>query len=442
MDFNLRGIAIFCLYQAFSGAAFSQVKSFSPLYSLDYATAEVPASAFLNPNTDPILRPGNVREVALSYQTTALQAGAAPLGVEWSPWQSLSHARNLEEHARQRSLYRLTVSGAFARFPSSASRLGWGLSWTPVDKSDPLSDAGFYRRLYALRAIDDDSLQDMAALKKNWQAIILELTGACLDTVGGKLLPFLDSVAVLYPPSTQASDTLPKPSLVHLAGVIQAWQPETSPRQAELFFGLLNGYYPEFFLASARLRRGQPLRSKLALQHLQETFRNKNWNRAALKLGIGGTVFASDGHIESFAGERLAGFAAYATSFDGRRAERRWHQFLFHAQYSVPVRATHPERGDTLRQAFSLGSKVYIGDAQNRFFLQTVYTRMGSQSAAGPRTFGFWQGRTGYELRVVQGLYLSAEVGYTQFGSADGALLPIALVQVKYGFGQGRFGRP
>jgi len=425
-----------------SPGAFGQEKPFAQPLSPDYAAADVSASAMLNPNSDPVLRPGNVRKVTLSYQTTALQAGAAPVGIEWSPCQSLWRARNLEDYARKRSLYRLTVGGAFARFPNSASRLSWALAWTPMDKADPLADETFYRKAYTLQVLGEDSLQNLERLQAAWGSLVRELAGSCLDTAGIRMQALLDSVSVLYPLSTHPYDTLPKPVEARVVEAVRSWRPQTALRQAELFYRYLGGYFPEYFAAAARVRKGVSLNWRADLQKMKDAFREKNWNRAALRLGVGGTVFASDGHVEGFVGERLTAFAAYATSFNGHRAERRWHQMVFHVQYSLPVRTADAERGDTLRQAFSLGAKLYVGEAQNRFFLQGVYTRMESQTAQGPKVLGFWQGRTGYELRVVEGLYLSAEAGYTQFGSADGALLPIALLQVKYGFGGGGFGRP
>lgn len=429
-----------CLSLAAPPMMLAQERPVGDAYLLDYAAAEVPASALLNPNADPVVRPGNVRKVTLAYQTTALQAGAAPLAVEWSPAQSLWKARNLEDWARMKSLYRVTVSGGFARFPNSASRLSWGLAWTPIDKSDPASDASFYRQVYSLQAIGTDSLPNLESLQQDWKDMILEVLAGTVDTAGPGLGVLVDSIQGMYPLSTHPYDTVPKPTLVRMAASVRLWKHGVPAWQVGQLYARLNGYFPEYFAASSRVRRGLSVVWRAELQRAQEAFRDRNWNRTALKLGVGGTVFASDGHIEGFRGERLTAFAAFATSLNGAKAEHRMHQFVFHAQYSVPVRRVSG-RGDTLRNAFSLGMKFYFGDAQNRFLLQAVYTRLHSETEAGSRQFGFWQGRTGYEFRVVRGMFVSAEAGYTQLGSPDGAFLPIALVQVKYGLGGAAFGR-
>ncbi|MFQ5754167.1 MAG: hypothetical protein ACE5HI_19445, partial [bacterium] len=109
-------------------------------YYIDFAVPDLSAFTLLGVNANQISRPGNVKELAAALLEIAGTNGRISPGIaiEWTPSQTFA-SKNIKDYQKSHLIRAITLSFATMK-DANATKLGFGLRWIPVDKSDPLMD--------------------------------------------------------------------------------------------------------------------------------------------------------------------------------------------------------------------------------------------------------------------------------------------------------------
>lgn len=438
-------LALGLLGYLYTWAAIGQTAPTPNKVEVDFTTPEVSALSFIDVNSDNIIRPGNVKKLNISFLTTAFDKGAAPIGVEWSPFQTFLVAKDLQDYARKTNLlYSLTVTGAYVHSEDNSVRIAYGLSWTPIDQTNPYGDAGFYTRVHDMSVLSEDNLSSLSTCLVSWQGKITELAGSSFEA--DELDPAAVTVGLyrLCPLPTTAASTLTAPTPASVSALIVGAQKKAiDAGKINDFYTRLVHYYTQYYQASSDALSLQVRNYSALVKAEKDKFVQDHWNAPALKLGIGGTSFSADGSLGGISQEKLTAFVTLAGSLNGTSATaaQRWHQFVLQGKFTVPG-SSGKEETDTIKSAVSIGGKLYVGKARSRALAQLIYTSLQGQKTALKSHYETWQFRFGYEFRLTEGFYASVETGFVQNDfDLDKARL-LGLANLKYSFGSGKIAAP
>jgi hypothetical protein len=143
---------LFFLIFFIGNSVFAQIKKpdIDDFY-IDYAVPDVSALGMLDIKNDEIVRPGNMKEFAAALSNFVDRDGSLKpaLALEWS------FMRTFNKNAKVKwdsplQWRNLALSLATTEQDSLGLRLGAGFKFSPIDRSDPLGDPAFYRKIATL----------------------------------------------------------------------------------------------------------------------------------------------------------------------------------------------------------------------------------------------------------------------------------------------------
>jgi hypothetical protein len=139
---------IFTCFIISSQWVFSQESFNAADYYVDFSVPDVGAFTLLNTKPANISTPGNVKELAVILLNVASSGSTIAPGIalDWSPAATFYKPKTNEEYRKIKPIRNLQITfGSVA--DSLGTRVGAGIKWTFIDKSDPLDDVALSNSL-------------------------------------------------------------------------------------------------------------------------------------------------------------------------------------------------------------------------------------------------------------------------------------------------------
>lgn len=128
-------------------------------YYIDFAVPDLGAFTLLNTKPDNITTPGNTKEFAASLLNVVSGGSkiSPGLAIDWAPVRTFCKVSTPNEYKKSYLLRDLQLTfGSIA--DSLGTKVGAGIRWTIIDKTDPLMDDNFATRLLNIR---QESFKDL-----------------------------------------------------------------------------------------------------------------------------------------------------------------------------------------------------------------------------------------------------------------------------------------
>ncbi|MFQ5676844.1 MAG: hypothetical protein ACE5G1_13185, partial [bacterium] len=292
---------------------------------------------------------------------------------------------------------------------ANATKLGFGLRWIPLDKSDPLMD-------HELQKDVRSYFEKMEQLKSSAENRRLFLNK--IQPFFSRLQPESDKTIVLINLIEPGGSNPPNPlefetALARLLKRMKEQGLKLTSGQEDT----LNLFVSEYIEITKD--RQKPITNLIKAR--KKKFKLNSWNAAVVQIAVGTTWESANSTWKELEVDKFSTFGGTALPIS------KIGQWIFQGQY---MRAYKEEVKEKWR--YSLGSRLLLGSSTFRWSLEGLFS---DSNSFVPEIDGkSYRFTTGFEFKLSQGLWLEIAAG-GNFPRGEGAKSEIiSLGNIKYAF--------
>lgn len=406
-------------------------------YYVDFPVPDITAFSILDINSNDVVRPGNIKELAVGIQNYVDAEGNLKpgLALEIAPYRILAKALKVRSAWEQnKSFKNLQISIGTAQGDSSNLLAAWGINWTPVDRTDPVASRRLQNFFANYLANRDSIAKEMSfAGQRNKHLVDVNqflntlstpagpLSGttriAILQYFGGgyrnRLLRYDSTDNQLYAMALEDS----------VLRKITSFNISINNNQSQTLSTLVA---QNAKLTFTELREEKEFEKGFseALKREKKIFVEENWNRLVVQFKVGSKYNSTDNSIKDFAllnwrifggiAGRVPGLANSNSKFAKRS------QVIYQASY-----INYKDTSMPLKWEFSTGGRLLLGKADKRLSAEFLYSQASVNGETTEKT-EYIRYTIGGEMKINEGLWLELAVGGQKFleGNDDARVVP------------------
>ena len=388
-------------------------------YYIDFAVPDLSSLGMLGVENDEIVRPGNLKEFAAALSNFLDTDGSVrpALAMEWSFMRTFTK-KNPVKWNKSFQPRNLALSVATTQQDSLGLRLGIGLKWVPIDRSDPLGDKDFYRKISVLvrsyfanehyKKLNDFNSRALGVLGMTDRNTMGEDDLRLLAAIISVLFASNDSIDA-YRDQVEKGVIKDIDSTLN-ARLIEAVDSEDltlDPDTREL----LVSYYVEIILdnySDTYKSFGDYINAILLKQ--KETYKKDNWNAFAWEVSAGWVGHSQTTTYDDFNTEKFAFFTGVSLpTINGPNLK---------GQLIGQVKLDLDLSNDSLDyNRFSIGAKHLLGNSDNRFSTEILYSNAETTFVETDQMLPvrYLRYTVGAELKLTDGSWLELAFGGQKF---------------------------
>ena len=411
-------------------------------YYIDFAVPDITAFSILDINSNDVVRPGNVKELAAGIQNYVDKDGNLKpgLAIEIAPYRLLARSKKIVSRWTQnKSLKNLQISFGTAQGDSTNLLAAWGINWTPVDRTDPVEDPGL-QRFFANYLAERDSIRNQISYAGQRRNHLIEVNKFLNTLVAtGKLAvpqkpailnyfsggyrsrlgrydstdtfvysqAMMDSVLVSF---KNIGVTLDSSQNVALSGLIT--------KNAKLTFTEFQEEqeFEQSFTAEVKRQK--------------KIFMEENWNRLVIQFKGGGKYNSQESSVNDLSLLNWRIFGGIAGRFPGLRNSNspfaKKSQVIYQVNYTSYDASTLP-----LQWEFSTGGRLLYGKADRRISGELLYSQASIKSETTEK-LEYIRYTIGGEVKLGDGFWLELAIGGQKFLEGNEAARVVPEFGLKY----------
>lgn len=394
-------------------------------YYIDFGVPDLTALTLMGANSNKVLRPNTMKELATGFLSVAETGGDIRPGVavEWTP---VRPETSLSRYRDSRFKY-IQIAFGTAK-DGDLTDFGLGLRWNIIDRTDPLGNREYHQRL--IDAFDSAPCREPPADNR----LRMEFTRAA----GSHITALADSLVARGLYSRAEADRIAD----HLGEDIWELNSPPEPLLVELVHHRAIAYYvdkglfdagadvekrvkelAEFYVLTLnyvdRIRGPGTKACEKALGDARRNFQKNSWNAPVLTVAGGWIARSPDSSWRRLKGDRFSGIAGGAFPL-GRSI-----QGIVQVEGRVAARDSVVERS-----SWGAGGRLVAGFGDRRVSLEGYYT---STDNRDPRPdINRWRLTIGLELKLTKDVWFEVAVGGEFDDDSDDSTI-LALGNIKYG---------
>jgi hypothetical protein len=394
-------------------------------YYIDFGVSDLTALTLIGANSNRVLRPGTMKELAAGFLTVAETSSDIKPGVavEWTP---VRPAGSLRQYRDSKLKY---VQLAFGTVKNGeVTDFGFGARWNIFDRSDPLGDPAYHGRISAgTEAVLDVSdsrdtelrLRFSARLGKHLDAVAAALAdqGTVSNTGITKVIKALSETIwdLQRPPSPLLVETVSRRAIryyeeTNLFDVV--WDARTE-------IAWLAESYVRTIEDISRYQEQTTRQVNRIVKREREIFAENSWNAPVITVAAGWIARSTDSSWRELKGDRFSGFVGGAF-----RMGRRF-QGIVQADGRVAARDSVDERS-----FWGLGGRVIAAYGDRRISAEGYYSSVDHRQPKSDTSA--WRLTVGLELKLTKGVWFEVALGGEFDNNSDESTI-LFLGNVKYG---------
>jgi hypothetical protein len=392
-------------------------------FYIDYAVPDVSALGMLDIKNDEIVRPGNMKEFAAALSNFVDRDGSLKpaLALEWS------FIRTFNKNARVKwdsplQWRNLALSLATTEQDSLGLRLGAGLKFSPLDRSDPLGDQAFYRKIATLasayynrddeqkREAFDFTLPSRLAFPPNPQMTpeqrnVMKIFIDVLDTREDFLKELRKKIdkGEIDELDSFLNDTLSKRLTDdHVDKLVRE---NVRLEIVSSYVEIVLDTYSENYLSFEDYIHQTIVKQKAI-------YKKQHWNAWAVGISAGWVGHSLTSSYDNIKGEKFSFFAGTSfPTFDNNDKKRKG-QAIVQLKYNINV------AGDSIDYSgFSAGLRHLYGTSDNRLSVELFYSDSGTRLLQTQEDVpvSYFRYTLGAEFKVMDGSWIELAFGGQKF---------------------------
>lgn len=405
-------------------------------YYVDFAVPDITAFSILDINSSDVVRPGNIKELAVGLQNYIDAEGNLKpgLAIEIAPYRLMAKALKVRSAWEQnKSLKNLQISIGTAQGDSSNLLAAWGINWTPVDRTDPVASRRL-QNFFANYLANRDSIvnQNSFAGQRNKHLRDVNQYLNTLSTSTGPLSPATRVTILQYFGGGYKARLLRYDStdnqLYAMAledSVLRnmtALHINLNDSQAQTLSTLV-AQNAKFTFAELKEEKEFEKGFSEALKREKKIFVEENWNRLVVQFKVGSKYNSAENSIQDLALLNWRLFGGIAGRVPGLANSNS----VFAKRSQVIYQVSYMKYKDNalLNWEFSTGGRLLLGRADKRLSAEFLYSQA-SLKGETTEKIEYIRYTIGGEMKIDEGLWLELAVGGQKFleGNDDARVVP------------------
>ncbi|SKC42161.1 hypothetical protein [Ohtaekwangia koreensis] len=405
-------------------------------YYVDFSVPDITAFSILDINSNDVVRPGNVKELAVGIQNYVDQDGNLKpgLAMEIAPYRILAKALKVRSFwEKNKSLKNLQISIGTAQGDSSNLLAAWGINWTPIDRTDPVANIAL-QNFFADYLANKDSIANQMSLagqrNKHLQSVNQFLNSltptsrlssqtkvAILQYFGGgyrsRLLRYDSTDNQLYA-------LVMKDTVLQKLGTFNI---NLDSAQSNALSMLIVQNAKLTFTEQAEEEEFAENFSE-ELKRQKKIFIEENWNRLVIQLKAGSKYNSAENTIKDLSLLNWRIFGGIAGRIPGLANSNstlaKSSQVIYQASY-----INYKDKSMPLKWEFSTGGRLLLGKADKRLSAEFLYSQATINGETTDKS-EYIRYTIGGEMKINEGLWLELAVGGQKFlqGNDDTRVVP------------------
>jgi hypothetical protein len=395
-------------------------------YYVDFAVPDITAFSILDINSNDVVRPGNIKELAVGIQNYIDAEGNLKpgLAIEIAPYRILAKALKVRSAWEQnKSLKNLQISIGTAQGDSSNLLAAWGINWTPIDRTDPVASRrlqNFFANYLANRDSIANQLSFAGQRNKHLRDVNLFLD--TLSTPAGPL-PAATRVAILQYFGGGYRSRLLRYDSTDNQLYTMALEDTVLRKMSTLSITINNSQAQTLStlvaqnakLTFTELKEEKEFEKNFseALKREKKIFVEENWNRLVIQFKAGSKYNSAENSIKDLAllnwrlfggiAGRVPGLGNSNSTFAKRS------QVIYQASY-----INYKDSSMPLKWEFSTGGRLLLGKADKRLSAEFLYSQASLRGETLEKS-EYIRYTIGGEMKIDEGLWLELAVGGQKF---------------------------
>lgn len=412
-------------------------------YYVDFAVPDITAFSILDINSNDVVRPGNIKELAVGIQNYIDAEGNLKpgLAIEIAPYRLMAKALKVRSAWEQnKSLKNLQISIGTAQGDSSNLLAAWGINWTPVDRTDPVASRAL-QNFFANYLANRDSIANQISFagqrNKHLQDVNQFLNS--LSTSAGALSP-VAKVSILQYFSGGYRNRLIRYDSTDNQLYAIALKDSVLQKMGKLTITLNNTQdqtLSTLIAQNAKLTFTEQKEEKEfeksfseALKREKKIFVEENWNRLVIQFKTGSKYNSAENSVKDLALLNWRVFAGVAGRVPGLRNSNtpfaKRSQVIYQVSY-----INYKDKSMPLNWEFSTGGRLLLGKADKRLSAEFLYSQASLRGETIEKS-EYIRYTIGGEMKIDEGLWLELAIGGQKFLEGNDAARVVPQFGLKY----------
>ncbi len=407
-------------------------------YYVDFAVPDITAFSILDINSSDVVRPGNIKELAVGIQNYIDADGSLKpgLAIEIAPYRLMAKALKVRSAWEQnKSFKNLQISIGTAQGDSSNLLAAWGINWTPIDRTDPVASKAL-QNFFANYLANRDSIANQMSFagqrRKHLQDVNQFINS--LSTLAGSALSPAEKVAILQYFSGGYRNRLLRYDSTDNQLYAIALKDSVVQEMVRLNIAINNTQdqtLSTLIAQNAKLTFTEQKEEKEfeksfseALKREKKIFIEENWNRLVVQFKTGSKYNSAENSVKDLALLNWRVFAGVAGRVPGLRNSNSTFAKRSQVIYQVSY-INYKEKSMSLNWEFSTGGRLLLGKADKRLSAEFLYSQASLRGETTEKS-EYIRYTIGGEMKINDGLWLELAVGGQKFleGNDDARVVP------------------
>jgi len=379
-------------------------------FYIDFSVPDLFAFTLIGVNLNSIARPGNIKEFSIATLDFIDKKGTIKPGIalEWSPFKTFA-SKSLESYRKHKLLHAIQISLATVK-DSDATKVGLGLRWVPIDKSDSLMSED-----EEMKTIKHLAKYDLSSSSAERRPKFIKKINSFFSEIQcdpDKRIKLLNLIDISNPPKTITVEAIEK----EIKDEIKKQNIDFLEDKEQK----LLSYIREYIVI---IKGGESPEKEVSrlIYKAKEDFEKLSWNADVFYIGLGTLGISEDSTWRNLKLNTFSGVMGYTFPFPKKSRS---------SQFILQLQGRKSFRDDSEEKWFiSFGGRFLIGNSKNRFSIEGMY----SKTKHTQKEMDGNKGRVtiGGEFKLSKGLWLEIALGtITNRKLSDSSIL--SLFSIKY----------
>jgi hypothetical protein len=393
-------------------------------FYIDFSVPDLSALSLLGIKNDEIVRPGNMKEFAAALANFVDSDGSlkSALALEWSFMRTFKKNSpiNWNKPFQGRNI---ALTLATTEQDSLGTRIGFGVKFSPIDKSDPFANPDFYKKIASLsnafysresvkkregfdflvpKILNFPDNPNMTTLQRTVYKVVIDVLDTrekAMTDIRKKIdqgtITNLDSTFHANMQKAFEDNNIPSTAI----------SPEQRSEIIATYVALIQETYADEFIEYKEFI------TKI-IKKQKEEFKKKHWNALAWQTSVGWVAHSLSSTYNDLTSERFSAFTGVSIPTRNDDKKKLKGQLIAQLKYSLDV------SGDSIDfNEFSAGIKHLYGNSDNRLSVEVLYSSAETEllEIKQIQPVKYLRYMLGVELKLFDGTWLELAFGGQKF---------------------------